>query len=277
MAGQLLEMKAGTDKTFRMTLYDTNGAVVTGYSGASTLTAKVWPGDDQAATFTPTCAWITPGSGLFSVTISAAQSAVTPAIYRLSVTVTSGGVISPAFDGRLKILDSVGSASALATYCTYEDMRRLAPWIGELQSEDDQAGFAEQRHLARKWLDSIIQKHYRDGGWGSYYTTFDHLIDGYQKHGGHDTTLQGYLDVSGLILNSDVVETTARYAIGLVLASRLTATSDKGQVYKGLGARYMAEAKAKVSTLTVGIDTTSPLDGTADLYISLATVDPIYA
>lgn len=271
----------GQDKVYDCELYKSNlpTSAITTYTSSATFTAYFYRGDDQASLFTPTCAWTSATAGTFSVTLPASSTAsLAEGTYRLDVFITEGGIKSHAVRASVEVLATAGSGTAPATYCTYEDMLKYAPWLRTMvDTAEDQAGFAEQRGQARKWLEDLAHKHYRgqrffvNGGYWTLPNTW-----AMTRLSGRDETLQGWLDDDLLILNPDVVEACAKMAIYYVLQGRLApAQSGNGNQYGAYAAWFAAEAKTIVSTMTLEIDDAGT--GTAGTRIDLSVTDTLYA
>ena len=83
--------------------------------------------------------------------------------YTLLVTVTRGSVTAPIIEATFRVLPTPGSASqSLKTYCSYNDLLNIAPWIRQVQDLDtDQESFYQQRYEARTWLDWLITRSWR--------------------------------------------------------------------------------------------------------------------
>jgi len=282
--GETLQLKAGTDRTYRHLARRRNATtgVVEAYTdmtSGATVEAKVWPGDDRAPILTIAGDATDAATGYFAVTFAADDTAsVAEGLYRYQVLATEGGTTVTVFDGRIRISGIPGTATAPTTYCSFEDMKRLAPWIEDLaDADEDQAGFAEQRGEARKWLDVLAQKHYRVPGIGNRQTSLDHLLGYGDTVGDRDATLQGWLDDDRLILDDDVVRACAHYAIAEVCTGKLTpGTVGSGAGYSQFAAYHRAQARGKASTLALRLDTTETPDGECDVVIRLGTTNTWY-
>lgn len=279
--GETLQLKAGTDRTYKFTLYSQSGTVFTDFTSAATVTGRVWRGDDQAALLTLTGDATDAATGVVYVPFAASNTtSLEEGLYRFDVLVAEGGVTRTAFDGRLELTGKPGSATAPTVYCTFEDMKRFAPWIDDLSdAAEDQQGFAEQRHQARLWLEGLAQSHYRgsSGDVAGYYFTMLNSW-GRTRRAGRDAQLQEWLDDDRLILNPDVVEATAKMSLHYLLQARVTPGAvSSGTGYSQMAARFAAEAKTIASTMTLEIDTSTPADGEADTYIDLSATDTLYA
>jgi hypothetical protein len=154
---------AGTYRAVTMTIRDYAGSAVTGWnSGTDTLAVEVWPGDDrEALTGTgASAAWLDAPGGIYRI-VSAGTHTLTPRKYQIRVKATSGGVTYEIARGVYEVKSAPGTGSnatdpATAPYTTIDDLRTVAPWIDQLQSEHDRAGLAEHQEAARQWFDRII-------------------------------------------------------------------------------------------------------------------------
>ena len=279
--GETLQLKAGTDRTYKFTMYSQSGSLFTDFTSSATVTGRVWRGDDQAVLLTLTGDATDAATGIVYVPFTASNTtSFEEGLYRFDVLAAEGGVTRTVFDGRLEVSAKPGSATAPTTYCTYEDMKRYAPWIGDLaDADEDQQGFAEQRHQARLWLESLAHAHYRGSAGdvaGGYWTLLN--VWGRTRRAGRDTQLQTWLEDSRLIVRPDVVEVTAKQALYYLLLSKLTPGSvSSGNGYGALAARFNAEAKTLASTMTLELDTSTTADGEADTFIDLTVTDTLYA
>jgi len=279
--GETLQLKIGTDRTFRHQARRQDGTAYDDMTSSAVVTANVWAGDDRAALLTITGDATDAATGYFAVAFDSADTADVPeGTYRYEVLAAEGGKTVTIFDGRIRFTATAGSATAQPTYCTYEDMLRLAPWLDDLADPDeDQIGFAEQRAEARKWLDNLAQKHYRANAViANRQTSLDHLLGYGYTRGELDTALKGWLDDDRLILDDDVIRAVAHYAVAEVLRSKLTpGTVGSGTGYSQFAAYHAAQARGKAATLVLRIDTTETADGEPDVYIQLGTTDTLYA
>ena len=251
------------------------------FEDAATLACSAWSGDDQAEAFAPAAEWETTAStGRVAITIDGDDTTdLAPGNYLIQLAITASGSTAIRRIATLRLLAAPGSAEALSTYATAEDMRRQCSWIEDLQTEQDQLGFAEQRHEARMEFERLLQLHYRGPANGSRQTTLDHLLDGGWsfRAGGDDATLQDWLDDDRLMLTGPTGEAIIRWnaltAIALVLDDQVGSKGDSS--YQELAALYRRLADNLARSLTPGIDTTDTPDGVADIWISLATTDRI--
>ena len=154
---------AGTYRAVTMTIHDYAGSAVTGWTSESdTLTVEVWPGDDREA-LTDTglsAAWVNAPGGQYKI-VSAGTHTLAAKRYQIRVLATSGGLTYEIARGTYNVKPAPGDGSntadpATAPYTTIDDLRTVADWIDQLQSEHDRAGLAEHQESARQWFDRII-------------------------------------------------------------------------------------------------------------------------
>lgn len=254
---------------------------MTTYAGTESLRGKVWAGDDQAeaVTFTPT--WSVAASGTVAFTLSAVNTALLTAgsTYTLAVDVQDGGTWYEVVRTWLAVASRPGATTALTTYCTFDDMRQVAgAHIGNLLTEADQAGFAEQRHRARVEFERLLQSRYRGGATYRRQVNLDHMLDGLREYrsGYQDATLQTYLDASYLIVTGPTGEAVKRWnalmACAFVYERQMG--GDGSTDYRRQAAQWRAEAAALASCLVVGVKA-SANESPPSLQINLGIADTL--
>ncbi len=154
---------AGTYRAATMTITDYAGSAVTGWSSESdTLAVEVWPGDDreELADTGLSAAWVSASTGQYKI-IADGTHELPAKRYQVRVLATSGGLTYEIARGTYNVKSAPGTADntadpATAPYTTIDDLRTVADWIDQLQSEHDRAGLAEHQEAARQWFDRII-------------------------------------------------------------------------------------------------------------------------
>jgi hypothetical protein len=238
------------------------------YTGSETLAASVWPGDDRAALFSPTVAWLDPDARTMSLSWAGSDtSGLAPGRYRLELRITSGGATTKLDVAAVDLLATPGSATAPAAYCTFDDLRvEAGSWVESLQADvSTQAGFAEERGRAREEFDRLVQAHYGGEafsgiGWPGYTggpTTF-----------GRSTWLADQLDADALIVTPDVRRWNALWTLYLVCRRQIGVKADSP--YQAMAAGYRAEAEALAKGLAAELDTDA--DGECDVAIPLGMI-----
>jgi hypothetical protein len=278
MAESTLEIVRGSADSWTLTLLDDTASAITGtFTGSEALAASVWAGDDQAALFAPTAAWLSATNGTVTLSVSASDSAtlIPGARYHVQLTVGTRRVRV----GWLSVLPSPGTGTAARVYCTLDEVLALAPgWVSSLQETDDLSGLAEQRAKARKWTDGVIQAHYRRDTSVPRQDSLDHLLYGTgYRYPVHDVQLQTWLDDDRLILTTPTGEriksANAYYTLHLICEGQIGRDGD--DTFRRLSARYRSMAGNELSQCTAEIDTTTVKDGVGDLFIDLSVVDRI--
>ena len=158
------QVSQGSALTIQSAIVDQAGNVVTTYTGSEALRTLVWPGSAQPTTYTPTTTWVTPVEGLLSILIPAADSASLAAgRYQVLTRVTAPS--HDPVDGygcTLDVLQAPGTDTPPTSYCAYSDLLSYGrSWLRQLQTSDDDAGFAEQMGRARSWIEDMAHAHYR--------------------------------------------------------------------------------------------------------------------
>jgi hypothetical protein len=257
----------GADLVRVITLLDRAGDPVTSYTGAAVLVATLWPGDDQAAATTLDATWVDPTEGTVRLALTAAQSAaLDPGAYPVRLEITESGLTASAVVIVIEVLAAPGSAVAPPVYGTYQDMRSVVPWIHELRTDEDQAGFAEQRGVAREWLDSVLLA----------------KVPGGSASGPRDLVVGGgvssrswvadLLDADALLLTGPdgkrLKRACALFACGEVLRHQIGSRGETS--YQTLAHDLRCEAESLVRQGRAEIDTND--DGTGDLTLDLTTL-----
>jgi hypothetical protein len=264
----VIECQQGGDTVETIELVDRNGSTVTTFTGAAMLTAEVWGGDDQAVLFSPTATWSNATAGLVALSFARADTAdLEPGDYPVLLTITAGGLQRKNRVATLRVLASPGAAEALTSYCGIEDLRRVCPWIDELQSDSDQAGFAEYRHEAREWFEELI--HAAWGGRRSLGAEGGLWAAGGST--GKDPWLQGELDDDHLIVSRSIRRCCSLYAGSLILAGQLGNSGDTP--YQRLGDQLASQAANLAMTVLAEIDTDSDGEGDVSIYLGEVRVE----
>ena len=162
---ELLPQPLGVDRIYSVTITDPATGNASSFSSSDTLTCVIWGGDDTAILCSPAASWVSASGGTAQFLVSAANTtALAVGKYRARLKVTyaaSPNYTVNVWDGVLSFDAAPGSTAVLPSYCTYQDLTRLAPWIGDLQSQmTDQNGFAEQRGLAAQKMQEDLCKLY---------------------------------------------------------------------------------------------------------------------
>lgn len=271
---QTLQLIQGTQAVYQIALLDANGDPITSYTASDSLSAEVWPGDDQSTIFTPSVEWIDATAGTLKLSFATADtSSIDPGKYKAVVYITVAGQDPvAAWYGLVDILAAPGSATLPKTYGSYEDMLVYALWIKDLPNADFATGFVENRAEARRWLDTVIQRHYRSffgvpKSDGTAYYAYPML------NIGQDKVLKDWLDADYLMLTDQVREVVAKRAIGSVL-TQLYGPTQEGSAYQQEGRKFLAEADSLVKSMVAQLDLNN--DGFGDVMIDLRVASTRY-
>jgi hypothetical protein len=118
-----------------------------GFTSGATLDATVWPGGSEASVFAPTVAWDTANGGYaigaLTLSITSTQASMLKAgDYRLQLGVTTSGVRSIAYDGSLRVSDTIGTVALRSLYITVADLKILWDQVDVVANRNsDTAGF----------------------------------------------------------------------------------------------------------------------------------------
>jgi hypothetical protein len=264
----VIECQQGGDTVETIELVDRNGSTVTTFTGAAMLTAEVWGGDDQAVLFSPTATWSNATAGLVALSFARADTAdLEPGDYPVLLTITAGGLQRKNRVATLRVLASPGAAEALPSYCGIEDLRRVCPWLDQMQTDSDQAGFAEARAEAREWFDELLH-----AAWGGRRSLgAEGGLWASSGPSGKDTWLQGELDADHLLVSRSIRRANALFAASLILAGQIGSQGDTS--YQRLGDQLAAQAANLALTVLAEIDTDSDGEGDVSIYLGEVRVE----
>lgn len=274
-----LELAKGTSRDFSFQVRKADETPATGvFLGTDTLAAKLWPGGDLPSILSPTAAWIDANAGTWQLVFNDADTAaVSPGIYYVQATATrSTRSVNLLPEGTtLEVLAVPGTGLARPTYITITDLRRVAPWIDELQPPDSQTGFLDQCADSRDWLDECVLRNYR-GGNVSLLGEHGAALDGWFTGGGRRTSLtnrwiKAELDASHLLVTPRVRQICAYYALSRICEAMLT----RGNQYYGHAARFRAEAESLLASTVVEIDVNG--DGFGEIPVNMSSTNTLWA
>jgi hypothetical protein len=246
---------------------------IPGYDGSETLTTELWPGGTRSASCTPTASWIVPANATITITLSAAEStALAPGRYRGLVRVQPVDQdAEDAYAFTVDVLGASGTADAPTTYTTFDHLLLYGrSWLRQLQTDDDQAGFAEQQGRARSWIEDLAHAHYRVA---SMTMVIGSQAFGPRRSGARSVWLQEQLDADYLMVTDQVREAAAKKALAFICEGQI-GLNDSAEAYARLARMYHSQADYIGTCLTLSLDTNS--DGFADVTIDCSCTDPLY-
>jgi hypothetical protein len=161
---ELLPQPLGVDRVYSVTITDPTTGAAASFSSSDTLTCQIWGGDDTATLCSPTATWVSAAGGTAQFVVTAANTTVLSVgkyRVRLKATIASSGYTVAIWDGVIPFDSAPGTAAVLPSYCTYNQLTQIAPWVGDLASQlTDQNGFAEQRGMATQRIQEDLCKLY---------------------------------------------------------------------------------------------------------------------
>jgi hypothetical protein len=158
------------------------------------------------------------------------------------------------------------------TYCDYRALLRYGrSWLRQLQTDDDEAGFAEQLGRARTWIEDLAHAHYRVA---SMAMVVGSQAFGPRRSGARSTWLQEQLDADTLMVTDQVREAAAKKALAYICEGQV-GTSEASMAYAKLARMYHSQADSIATYLTLSLDTNG--DGFPDINIDCSCTDPMYA
>ena len=253
---------------------DQFGNPVTTFAGTETLITQVWPGGAQPVSYLPATAWVDHTTGSIAITIPSADStALSPGRYQVRTQVQAGS--DDPVDGygcTLDILQAPGTETAPTTYCAYSDLLRYGrSWLRQLQTGDDEAGFAEQLGRARSWIEDLAHAHYRVAGMTMVVGS---QACGPRRSGARSTWLEEQLAEDTLILTDQIREAAAKKALAFICEGQI-GTGERSTAYAGLARMYHSQSDYLATCITLSLDTNG--DGFPDVNIDLSCTDPMMA
>ena len=157
------------------------------------LTASVWAGSNEVPLLTPMATWISATNAQYQVTLQDTDSgSLGYGIYYLQAYATRAGTPT----GRRRPApghiagDHRGALAVVPrpTYISIMDLRKIAPWIDDLQVPDSHEGFDDRVRDSRDWLDEMTLRNYR-GGNVSLLGYHGFALDAWYTGGGRRTSL----------------------------------------------------------------------------------------
>jgi hypothetical protein len=251
---------------------DGNGNVITTYAGTETLATEVWPGGNRANGFSPATSWVDRSEGKVQIAITAAQTAgLALGRYQVYSTLTSGSSDPVAILlAQLDVVDTPGTTPAPTTYCSYADLLKFGrAWLRQLQTSDDEAGFAEQLGRARSWIEDLAHAHYRVA---AMTMVIGSQAFGPRRSGARSTWLQQQLNANTLMLTDQIREAAAKKALAFICEGQI-GPSESSAPYARLARMYHSQADYLGTCLVLSLDTNG--DGFPDVNIDCSCTDPM--
>lgn len=260
----------GTTRKYDVRLTAPDGSSLAAvFNGAETITAEIWPGDDQPASATLAAEWAPTSkyadnpaiaNPYVRITVTAAAIAnLLPGEHPIRCVIEPGTddiAVLPT-DAVLILTSAPGAATALKQYISAQFLRDICPTLETVQVlQSDQTGFAEKRSLARKWFEKLLHNGTPRGVIGDHLHGW--LAPGYP---GRDRWLQEQLDAEKLIVTDEIKLCLAYYALGLILTPLVG--SKETTALQGLGCWYAREAQNLVKTIIAELDTNAVTGTTA--------------
>ena len=281
--GISLELVQGTARDFPLQVTNPDGTTPTGiFLSTDVLTASVWAGSNEAPLLTPAAAWISAANAQYQVSFQNTDSAgLAIGQYYLQAYATRAGspprttALLPRGTS-LEVLAAPGvSFTARPTYIALTDVRKIAPWISDLQVPDDNSGFDDQLADSRDWLDEMILRNYR-GGNVSLLGYHGFALDAWYTGGGRRTSLTNHwlftaLQTNQLLVTPRVKQLLAYFALSRICESMIT----KSGQYVALASRFRFEAESLLASTTVEIDVNG--DGWGEVPINFSSTNTLWA
>jgi hypothetical protein len=254
-------------------LRDQLGNPATGFSGAEALTTVVWPGGVRAVSAIPATTWSDHNAGKVAIAITTAETtALSPGRYQL-LTRLKAGSADPidVYGCVVDVLAFAGTSPAPRTYCDYSWLLRFGrSWLRQLQTNDDEAGFAEQLGRARTWIEDLGHAHFRVAAMAM---VIGGQAMGPRISGARSTWLQDQFDLDYLMVTDQIREAAAKKALAYICEGQV-GVSESAVAYARLARMYHSQADYLGTCLTLSLDTNS--DDFPDVNIDCSFTNSLY-
>jgi hypothetical protein len=245
------------------------------------LTASVWAGSNELPLLTPAASWISAPDAQFQISVQNADSlSLAYGVYYLQTYAVRAGTpprttaLLPRGTS-LEIIAAPLAAVPRPAYIGIADLRKIAPWIDDLQVPDSHEGFDDPCSDARDWLDEMTLRNYR-GGNVSLLGYHGFALDAWYTGGGRRTSLTNRwlfaaLASNQLLVTPRVKQVCAYYALSRICESMIT----KSGQYVALASRFRFEAESLLASTTVEIDVNG--DGFGEVPINFSSTNTLWA
>ena len=211
-----IELVQGTARDFPFQVQNPDGTTPTGiFMASDVLTASVWAGSNETPLLTPAATWISATNAQYQVTLqNTDSSSLAYGIYYLQAYATRAGTpprttaLLPRGTS-LEIIAAAATGTPRPTYITIVDLRKIAPWIDDLQVPDSHEGFDDPCADSRDWLDEMTLRNYR-GGNVSLLGYHGFALDAWYTGGGRRTSLTNRWLFSALAANQLLLHPESR-------------------------------------------------------------------
>jgi hypothetical protein len=277
-----VELVQGTARDFPFQVMNPDGTIPTGvFLNTDVLTASVWAGLNEVPLLTPATSWISATDAQYQITLQNIDSAALAiGTYYLQAYATRAGTPTrtTALLPRGTSLEIIGqplTAVPRPSYISIVNLRRIAPWIDDLQVPDSTSGFDDACADSRDWLDEMTLRNYR-GGNVSLLGYHGFALDAWYTGGGRRTALTNRwlyaaLAANQLLVKPRVIQVCSYYALSRICESMIT----KGGMYAMLAARYRLEAESMLASTSVEIDVNG--DGFGEVPINFSSTNTLWA
>jgi hypothetical protein len=277
----ILTVQQGLGSSWTLQLRDSAGKAYASppgpYSGSEGLACNVRAGQDQPALFTLSPTWASASAGTITLPIpGSVHATLDVGRYLGCVSLADGS--ADLIEFFLEVGYSAGTAAALTSYASFQELLDRAPSIEKLQKPTDLAGFARQRWKARQWFEDLLHRHWTDTGcWQgfgvlngfAYSANTGQVVS--HRSGRRSAQLQTWLDDDRLDVTEPVIEAVSCYAIALVYQRSIQGKDTAG--YGRMARLFFGRAEDAAANITAEID--SDGDGTNDRVIRLGVADTL--
>lgn len=273
--GLNLDLRIGTSRAWPLQVLNPDDSVPTGqFLSTDTLAATVWRGSSLAPLIVkamPDIAWTSATNAQFVINFYPADTANLPAgVYYIEAQASRGSNTADLLpSGSTVTLTATPGTTALRpTYIDDSDLKRLAPWIDDVQAPGNETGFADQCADARAWLDENIIRNY-PGGYASLLGEHGTALAAWSTVGSQRSSLRNPWILQllaqgpavpnaagGLILTQRTRDVCAYYALHRICDGMIS----KGTQYAAFSARFRQQCYQYLVSYTAELSVAGAVD-----------------
>ena len=287
--GLNFDLRIGTSRTLQIQCLNPDDSVPTGqFQSTDVLSMALWQGNalapvvSKSSATSADLAWISATNAQFGITFHPADTAnLAAGVYYLEATATRGSDSADLLPKgtTLTLTATPGTGSARSSYITGDDLRRLAPWIYDVQAPGSETGFLDQCADARDWLDENILRNY-PGGYVSLLGEHGTALAAWATSGAQLSSIRNPWILQllqngpavagskgGLIVSRRTKDICAYYALFRTCDAIIT----KGNQYAALSARFRQQCYQLLVSYTAELS----VAGSVDTWGNLIAMIPV--
>lgn len=271
-----LDLQIGTSFDWQLGALNPDESVPTGqFLSSDTLVSYLWQGSTDIKVATLTATWLNATDAEFQISFDNSTTAsLAQGQYYVYCTATRGSRSASLvpYGTTVTLKPAPGTTAGRPTYITAFHLRKIAPWIDQVQASGSETGFLEQCADARDWLDENILRNYRGGNvelLGYHGLALDSWFTGGARRSSlRNPFILGLLQQNGLIVTTRTTDICAYYALSRICESLIIKSGQAAQ-YLGLAARYKSEAMRTLTTYTAELNIAGSVDYNGNLLANI--------